>query len=123
VKSNIRILIVALLTTAYGFETGVVTKSLAHSHFRDYSTSSQEKTFSDFSKKLFCHTSQTESSVNSFNNLPAPKFQNPFKEFWANTQVTEQLIETAFSQYSHMSRNFLIQHRKEDIIFPFHYFW
>jgi hypothetical protein len=123
VKSSFRILSVVFLTAIYCFAIGVVTKSFAHSDFKDYPTSSQEKIISDFSTKLFCHTSQSESSVNNINNLPAPSFKNPFNGLWAITKTTEQLFETAFSQYTNISRNFLIQHRKTDIIFPFHYFW
>jgi len=123
VKDSIRILSVVFLTTIYCFAIGAVTKSFAHSDFHSNSTTSQEQYFSDFSTKLFCHTSQSESSVNNYNNQPVPSFKNPFKEFWAIAKTIEQFFETAFSQYTNISRNFLIQHRKTDIIFPFHYFW
>jgi len=123
VKSSIRILSVVFLTAIYCFAIGVVTKSLAHSDFHSNTTTSQEQYFSDFSTKLFCHTSQSESSVNNYINQPVPSFKNPFNGLWTITKTTEQLFETAFSQYTNISRNFLIQHRKTDIIFPFHYFW
>jgi hypothetical protein len=123
VKNSIRILGVVFLTAIYCFAIGVVTKSLAHSDFNINSTTSQEQYFSDFSTKLFCHTSQSESSVNNYINQPVPSFKNPFNGLWAIAKTTEQLFETAFSQYTNISRNFLIQHRKSDIIFPFHYFW
>ncbi len=122
-KSSIRILSVFFLTAIYFFAISVVTKSLGHSDFHNEQQSSQEKYFSDFSTKLFCHNSQSESLVNSFNNLPLPSFKNPFNGLWAITKATEQLFGTAFSQYTNISRNFLIQHRKAEIIFPFHYFW
>lgn len=122
-KSSFRILSVVFLTAIYCFAIGVVTKSLAHSDFNNNSTTSQEQYFSDFSTKLFCHTSQSESSVNNYINQPVPSFKNPLNGLWAIAKITEQLFETAFSQYSNISRNFLIQHRKSDIIFPFHYFW
>jgi len=123
VKNSIRILSVVFLTAIYCFAIGVVTKSLAHSDFNSNSTTSQEQYFSDFSTKLFCHTSQSESSVNNYINQPVPSFKNPFNGLWAISKTTEQLFETAFSQYTNISRNFLIQDRKSDIIFPFHYFW
>ena len=122
-KSSIRILSVVFLTAIYCFTIGVVTKSFAHSDFKNYPTSSQEKIISDFSIKLFCHTSQSESSVNNLNNLPAPNLKNSFTEFWGIVKATEQLIESEFSQYISNSRKILINHRKSDIIFPFHYFW
>lgn len=122
-KNNIRILSIIFLTTTYCFAIGLVTKSLTHSDFQSNSTSSQYQYFSDFSTKLFCHTSQSENSVNNYNNLPTPSFKYPFNDLWSITKTTEQLFETAFSQYTNISRNFLIQHWKTDIIFPFHYFW
>jgi len=123
VKNSIRILSVFFLTAIYCFAISVVTKSLTHSDFHSNSTTSQEQYFSDFSTKLFCHTSQSESSTNNYINQPVPSFKNPFNGLWAIAKITEQIFETAFSQYTHISRNFLIQHRKTDIIFPFHYFW
>ena len=122
-KSSIKILSIVALTAIYCFAIGVVTKSLTYSDFQSHSTTPQEQYFSDFSTKLFCQTSQSESSVNNYNNLPVPSFKNPFSGLWAITKTTEQLFKTAFSQYTNISRNFLIQHRKSDIIFPFHYFW
>lgn len=122
-KSNIKTLNVVFLTAIYCFAIVFVAKTVAHFDFKDISTSSQEKITSDFSTKLFCHTSQSESSVNNINNLPTPNLKKPFNGLWVITKTIEQLFETAFSQYTNISRNFLIQHRKSDIIFPFHYFW
>ena len=122
-KNKIRILSAVVLTAIYCFAVGAVKESLTYSDFQSNSTTSQEQYFSDFSTKLFCLTSQTESSVSNINNLPAPNFKNSINELWTIAKTTEQLFETAFSQYTNISRNFLIQHRKTDIIFPFHYFW
>ena len=99
---------------------GIGTKSLIHS---DIQTTKQEKYFSTIPTILSPHTSQSESSVNNFNNFPAPGFKNLFDGLWAITKTTEQFYEAVFSQYTSFSINFLIQHRKTDIIFPFHYFW
>jgi hypothetical protein len=123
VNNSIRILGVVFLTAIYSFAIGVVTKSLAHSDFNINSTTSQEQCFSEFSIKFFCHTSKFESSVNNYINQTVPCFKNPFNGLWAIAKTTEQLFEIAFSQYTNISRNFLIEYRKSDIIFPFHYFW
>jgi hypothetical protein len=123
VKNKIKKLSVLILAAIYCFAIGFVTKSLNYSDFGNKQQASQESSFTVFSSKLFCHTSQSESSVNIFNNLPASSFKNPFSGLWAISNTTEQLFKTAFSQYANIARNFLIQHRKTDIIFPFHYFW
>jgi len=123
VKNGIRILSVVFLTAIYCFAAGVVTESLTHSDFQSNPITAHERFFSDFTTKLFCHTSQSESSVNNYNKRPVSNFRNPFSGIWAVAETTERLFETAFSQYTNISRNFLIQHRKTSIIFPFHYFW
>jgi hypothetical protein len=111
------------LTAIYCFAIGVVANSYAYSDGQKYPTSSQEKFISDFSAKLFYHSSKSESSANNFNNLPDPKLKNPTAGFWATVKATEKLFETSFSQYTFFSRKILINSRKSDIIFPFHYFW
>lgn len=123
VKNKVRILSVVVLAVIYCFATGTAHKSLSDADFINNSTSSQEKVISDFSAKLFCHTSPYGSSVNIYNNLPAPNYNNQFKGLWAIIKTTEQLILTKFSQYTTFSGNILINHRKSDIIFPFNYFW
>lgn len=122
-KSSSRILSGVSLAAIYCFALCVITKSFDYSVFQDYSTSPKEEIIGDFSKKLFCHTSQSENTVSNNNNVPVPNFKSPLNGFWAIVYTTEQLTETEFYQYTNISKNFLIQHRKSDIIFPFHYFW
>jgi hypothetical protein len=114
---------VIFLTAIYCFAIGVGTNSLAHSDFHSSPAPSQEKFIANLSPKLFCHTTQFESSVNNFNNLAAANFKNLFSGFCAIVKATDQLFETEFSQYTSFSGNILIHHRKSDIIYPFHYFW
>lgn len=118
-----KILSVVFLTAIYCFAIGVVTQSLAHANFKDKSASSQEKIISEISSKLFYHTSQTESSLNSFNIFSFKNFKNPFIVFSPLVINTEELFCSEFSQYFSFSRNILIKYRKSDMIFPFHYFW
>jgi len=122
-KNNFRFVSIVFLTAIYCFAIGVVTKKLTYSDFYDNSATSQEKIFSDTSTIFFCHTNQSESLVNNYNNLFSLNFKNSFSSIWVISKITEKIFETAFSQYTNISRNFLIQHRKTDIIFPFHYFW
>lgn len=122
-KNSIRLLIAVSLAAIYCFAIGVVTNSLGYSDFRSNSNSSQEKCFSNLSTQLFCHTSQTESSLNYTNILPSPNFKNSFNGIWAIIKATGKLYNTTFTLYKTFSRNVLVNHRKTDIIFPFHYFW
>jgi hypothetical protein len=100
-----------------------VNVSLTQSDLNYISSSSKGDLVSGFAAKLFCETSQLESSVNNYTSAPVPNFKNPTNGVWAIFKTTEQLFESTYSQYTRISRNFLIQHRKTDLIFPFHYFW
>jgi hypothetical protein len=123
VKNHFKILNVILLTAIYCFAIGAVNNSLIHFDFSNNKSSSQEEAISYISEKLFLHTSHSECSVKDYNNLPAPNFKNHFTGLWAVLKAKEQLYGSEFSQYTTFTRTILINHRKSDIIFPFHYFW
>ncbi|MDO9633560.1 MAG: hypothetical protein Q7J05_00765 [Paludibacter sp.] len=46
-----------------------------------------------------------------------------FSEFSAEAKVFQQDIACRYLQYTLISKGFLINFRKADGIFPFHYFW
>lgn len=121
-KTNIRILSIVCLIAVYCLAIGGGTKSYALSNSGQKEVSSQEQFNICLSTKLFCHTFLFENAVNN-NSLPVPNLKNSFIDVWAITNSLEALFETIFSQYSRFSTNTLINHRKSDIIFPFHYFW
>jgi len=100
VKSSIRFLSVIFLTAIYCLTIGVVTKSFANSVYEKYPASPQEKYIADLSAKLFCHTTQSEISINNISNLPVSNFKNPFTESRAILKAIEQLFKVEFSQYT-----------------------
>lgn len=116
----IRILSIILLTALYCFTIGIDTKSLIGS---DIQTNNQENHCLTISTLFSPFTSETENSLHHFNNIPSPSFNNLLVGSWAITKTTERHYESIFSQYTGFSINFLIHHRKSDIMFPFHYFW
>lgn len=122
-KKQIRILSVFILTAIYCAAIGNVNASFNYSDFSKSTSKSKEKIITAISVDIFSEAIQTENSVNNYNNLPTQGFKNSFNEFWAITKASENLFLTRFSQYTNISINFLILHRKKDIIFPFHYFW
>lgn len=124
VEKAFRILSIALLTAVYCFALHIATKSSAYPDFTNKNNAStSEKLTLDFSIKLFCHTSQYESLVNTVNDLPGSNYKNPFTGFAAVIDITEQLFHAKFYQYASLFWETLINNRKSDIIFPFHYFW
>jgi hypothetical protein len=68
------------------------------------------------------HTSQSESTLSNFNILPSPLSKNQWKEYWVVCNIHQQIFENFFFQYSIIARNFLTEHPKTDLIFPFHHF-
>ena len=122
-KSNFRIINVAVLLVIYCFAIVASNNSLINADFSGNKFSSQEKIISNSFEKLFCHTKHSETSFNNYNNLPGPGFENKLSGFYAFLKAREQLIESEFSQYTTFAEAVLINQRKSDLIFPFHYFW
>lgn len=122
-KRTGRILSVMLLTAIYCFAMSVVTKSIAQDEIQHAQSSEKEECYSASLSNPFIHTSQVESLVKSVHDSSVRSFKIKFTGLSLISRITEQLSLTEFSQYINSSRNFLIQHRKADMIFPFHYFW
>jgi len=123
VKKNIRIAGVFLLMIIWFLPPGAAVNSYAYSDFGDDPVSAHITVIPDFSANLFCNPAPAESEVNGFNYFPVPVCIDPFSEPGAIHKAIERSFETEFAQYTLHSRDFLVQYRKSDIIFPFHYFW
>jgi hypothetical protein len=123
VKNHIKILSVIGLIAIYCFAIGAVNNTVFYSDISFTKSSSQENVIPDLPEKIFLHTSNSEISVKDCNNLPVPKFKNYFTGLEAFLKATDLLYGSEYSQYTTFTRTFLINHRKSDIIFPFHYFW
>lgn len=122
-KNNIRLIGAFLLTAIYCIAFGAVYDSISQSDFSNNHSFSEERNISPSSETIFFHNFQSESSINSYNNLPVQNIKEQFTDSWADFNVSERLIESEYSQYLIFTRNILINYRKSDIIFPFHYFW
>lgn len=75
------------------------------------------------SVELFTDSLLVENYANPSNNFPPSTLKNSFSEFLAIVKITEQFFANEFVQYISISKNFRINYRKANIIFPFHYFW
>ena len=123
-KNTYRILGAIFLTFLYCFAVGFIANSIIDYEIQKSKTTEKEKYFSSISTNYsFFEAPQTSNLVNYLPIYSVITLKNSLYELWVINKVTEQLIETAYSQYVSFSINFLIQHRKKDIIFPFHYFW
>lgn len=75
------------------------------------------------SVELFTDSLLVENYANPSNNFPPSTLKNSFSEFLTIVKITEQFFANEFVQYISISKNFRINYRKANIIFPFHYFW
>ncbi|MDD4575966.1 MAG: hypothetical protein PHI36_06020 [Bacteroidales bacterium] len=122
-KNKIKNTSIVLLIAIYCFAMGIATKSAIHSDFKNPPRAEQETFFSTISTNLFCHTSQSENSINNINDFPSPRYTDSYNSIWAVNKTTEHFLDIAFLQYDFFSKNLLIRFQKNNIIFPFHCFW
>ncbi|TCO05370.1 hypothetical protein [Natronoflexus pectinivorans] len=114
---------ICLFATIYCFAMVVVPSSLAASDSYDEQTVNQERFISGLSVINFNHTSQTDSSLSIFTNLSITDSPIPFIGYHSIVDLINQLFKEKLIKSRFFTENVLINHRKSDIIFPFHYFW
>lgn len=122
-KNRVRIFGVILLTAIYSLVVCFVNNTIYSSDNNSVKTSSQEVYFSTNTFDYLCHTTQSESFVNSISNLTAASLKNIVNGFSVTIKINEQLSDSQFAKYSYNTLNILVIYCKADIIFPFDYFW
>ena len=114
---------IILIALTYGFIVIIPHSNAINSTFTDKPDIVKETYCPTVLTNLFYNTSESESIVSSFNNTQLNTFEDTFKKSLVIAKITEQFFLNEFTQYISNSRNFLIKFRKNDIIFPSHYFW
>ncbi len=72
---------------------------------------------------MIADISQSIFSLNNFNNERLPKSNNLISDFETISKLIKKRIEKKIYQFLFNSKNILIKYRKNDFIYPFHYFW
>ncbi|MDD3875796.1 MAG: hypothetical protein PHT69_04190 [Bacteroidales bacterium] len=111
------------LTIIYCFAIGFVVNSHTVSDIQVNFNTEYADFLSTISTKISSPDSQSESTVNNFNNLPVPGIKIQWNELWTLCETYGHLFKRKYSQYTFLYRNFYIGFCKTNIIFPFHYFW
>jgi len=122
VKNTFRFLVIAVGVAFYCAATRTSPAVPANPDFSG--NASQEVRFTQIAKAPIYHTSPSERSVKTLGSGGASStVKTTPGSSGAVIRTAEQRYASAFAQYVCISREFLIQVRKADLIFPFHYFW
>jgi hypothetical protein len=123
VKKRIKVFSVYSLAIIYCLAVLLVTQSqVQKSHYTKRSLSN-DKSFSDISSKLFSHTPLSDKSINNKYSPSAPTYFNQFEDYWGMIYLMGGLFDTRYKQYQTFSKTILVNLRKINFLFPFHYFW
>ncbi|WP_299779319.1 hypothetical protein [uncultured Formosa sp.] len=112
-----------LLAFLYCFALYSVAQPLPQTFTYNSDQSEQHQKVSGITKSLFNLTSESENFSVSFNPSTEQFFKTPFFSSGSHFKKNEQLVEAQISQYTKYQTNTLVNYRKNDYIFPFHYFW
>jgi hypothetical protein len=123
VRKRIKIFSVYILAIIYCLAVVFVNQSQVQIPHYSKPSLSNEKSFSDISSKLFSHTPLSDKSLNNKYNLPVPSSHNNLGDYWGMIHQMGGLFDTRYKQYLSFSKNILVNLRKIQFLFPFHYFW
>lgn len=123
-KKSLKIIAIFSVAIVYCFAISIYCNTFnAGASFSQLTTSQNQLHTSEVSSNLFCHTTQSESSVITGSHISFLSLKNALNQFSACTHATEKLFFSAFSQYNFYAQNLLIRLKQTDFIYPFHNFW
>lgn len=114
---------ISLIALYFSAITVVMAGRSVYYSYDDAQNSDEELYLSMVSASMFYHTPKSETGVYTLENPLLINFKVPFKELWATSAVPEHLFRIEYSDYGLYACNLRIRYRKNDLIFPFHYFW
>ncbi len=122
VKNIFKYLFVSIIIALYGYATTSIVSSPVI--YKSYSNNAneQEQRFICISTNLVSQARQSEENI-GLNKLPVSGFKKADILAWVDDKVSGHLINAAYSQYFFYSWVLLVQIKKTELIYPFHYFW
>ncbi|MFB9052373.1 hypothetical protein ACFFVB_04705 [Formosa undariae] len=112
-----------LLTVLYCYALFSVAQPLPQTFTYHSNHSEQQQKVSKVSKSLFSLTTEAENLRVSFSPSTGPFLKIPFFNSVWYPKISEHILTAQLSQYTKYHTNTLVNYRKNDSIFPFHYFW
>ena len=122
-NKNLNIISVFLLIVMSFYTSSLVTKSYGYPDFQDYPISLQERIIEDLSTTPLYHSCKNQHPTESLVKLSNLKFKIHFNLIGIIVHMTEQYFNTELLLNINFKKNILINYRKTDLIYPFHYFW
>ena len=122
-NKNLKIISVFLLIVVSFYTSSLTTKSLYYLDFQDYPISLQEKVIEDLSTTPLYHSHENQRPTESLVKLLNFQFKVYSNLVGIIVHVTEQYFNTELLLNIKFTKNILINYRKTDLIYPFHYFW
>jgi hypothetical protein len=123
VKNQLKIFLLLGLALLYCLTIGIYNRN-ASTYYIVYSTHSKSEFKSQNSfPDLFFRTEQSESFVGLNRNIPRTTFKNQVNHLWSNSIDPGQLLLCFSTRCRFAPDPPVVNFRKYDLIFPFHYFW
>lgn len=124
VKRLYKLLGVLLLASIYFFGISAGREHTFSPTKKVFGQDTNQGTFISATKATsLCQIPKPESFVDHVNDLPFSLDNVFFTSIFGAQRPREFLFGAKARQYLGFSINFLVRHRKADLIFPFHYFW
>lgn len=122
-NKNLKIISVFLLIVMGSYTSSLTTKSFYYSDFQDYPISVQEELIEELSSTPLYHAQENQHPTESLVKLSIFQFKVYSKLVGIIVHITKQHFKTEFFLNINFEKNVLINYRKTDLIYPFHYFW
>lgn len=123
VIKQLKIIVIFCLSLLYCLIISTCNGNVTTNRF-DYKTQSQQEFKAQNSISDFLIRTERSESVSSLNRtIPRTTFKNHVNHYWPNSIILELLLFCFSSRYSFFSDPPVVNFRKSDLIFPFHYFW
>tara|TARA_R110001592_G_scaffold237306_6_gene496196 strand:+ start:3523 stop:3900 length:378 start_codon:yes stop_codon:yes gene_type:complete len=116
-------LYLALVLSLYCFALGVVTGAFSNGTQFTHQSSDHDSFSTSESVNLFSASSRILSFSSIINDIGVPDANDYVGAIWIVFKNIENTFLSSYKQYAVYETNLLVQSRKSDLLYPFHFFW
>lgn|GEM_PF-1168571 len=122
-KDSVKHIGALILTAIYCYAVSIAASVPLNTEFHNSLNSQQGYNFTATSHNLLSHTVQSEFSVEIVGIDTTPDTYDNTHNDPTLSNSKESVLRAEYTQYNNYSVNFLIEQRKTDLLFPYHFFW